>query len=170
MFHTAAFSGNDLERTVDDDNVEAILAGNGAYIMGRNMFGPTRGEWDEQWNGWWGDNPPYKAPVFVLTHHEREPEKMEGGTTYTFVTDGIESALAQARAVAGEKNVAIAGGASTVQQFLKAGLLDELTIHISPLILGEGERLMDNIGDMTLEQVGVTFSNRATHITYRVVH
>jgi dihydrofolate reductase len=169
MFETSTMTGEG-ERTVDDDAVDAILAGNGAYIMGRNMFGPGRGEWDLDWKGWWGATPPYRAPVFVLTGHPREPLEMEGGTTFTFVTDGIESALKQARAVAGGKNVAIAGGASTVQQFIRAGLLDELTLHIAPVILGQGERLLDNLGSPTFEQVKVTASSRATHVTYRIAY
>jgi dihydrofolate reductase len=158
------------ERPADADAVAAILAGNGAYIMGRNMFGPIRGEWDEEWTGWWGDNPPYHQPVFVLTNYAREPVTMEGGTTFTFVTDGIESALKQARAAAGDKNISVAGGAGTVQQFIRAGLLDELNVHIAPVILGQGERLLDDIGGTVLEQVKVTSSALATHITYRIVH
>jgi dihydrofolate reductase len=169
MFATATMSGEG-ERTVDDDAVDAIVAGNGAYIMGRNMFGPDRGEWDLDWKGWWGDNPPYHAPVFVLTNHPREPLEMQGGTTFTFVTDGVESALKQARAVAGDQNVSVAGGASTVQQFLRAGLLDELTLHVTPVILGKGERLLDNIGDTTFEQVDVVPSGQVIHVTYRIVH
>jgi dihydrofolate reductase len=168
MFATATMSGEG-ERSVDDDAVDAIVAGNGAYIMGRNMFGPGRGEWDLDWKGWWGDDPPYRAPVFVLTSHPREPLEMRGGTTFTFVTDGVESALEQARAVAGGKNVSIAGGAATIQQFLRAGLLDELTLHITPVVLGKGERLLENIGDVTFEQVEVIPSKQVVHTTYRVI-
>ena len=149
------------------DEIEGILAG--AYIMGRNMFGPGRGTWDETWTGWWGEDPPYHAPVFVLTHHQREPVAMQGGTTFTFVTDGIESALAQARAAAGDADVSIAGGAATVNQFLAAGLLDELRLHVAPLILGAGERLFDGVPDVALEQVAVAGNELVTHITYRVV-
>ena len=140
----------------------------GAFIMGRNMFGPIRGEWDEDWRGWWGDEPPYHRPVFVLTHHPRETVTMDGGTTFTFVTDGIESALAQARAVAGERNVAIAGGASTVNQFLSAGLLDELHVHVAPVILGGGERLFDGVPPRELELVSARGASLVTHTVYRV--
>ncbi len=156
----------------DAEVAETFLDGNGAYILGRKMFGGVgpAGDWDLDWTGWWGDDPPYHAPTFVLTHHEREPLPMQGGTTFHFVTDGIESALAQARAAAGDKNVAIGGGANTIQQFLAAGLLDELRLHIVPVILGGGERLLDNIGNPTLEIVKVVDSSAVTHIDYRVVH
>src|SRR5216110_3160194 len=130
--------------------IDAIVAA-GAFIMGRNMFGPDRGDWDESWTGWWGDEPPYHAPVFVLTHHPRKPLPMRGGTTFTFVTEGIASALPQARAAAGDKDIAIAGGASAVRQYLAAGLLDELYLHIVPVILGSGERLLQGVGDPALE-------------------
>jgi dihydrofolate reductase len=141
----------------------------GAFVMGRNMFSPGRGAWDLEWKGWWGPNPPYHAPVFVLTHHEREPVEMEGGTTFTFVTDGIESALAQARAAAGDRNVAIAGGASTVNQYLAAGHIDELRMHVVPLLLGAGERLFEGTGDIGLELLGTSGNERVTHLRYRVV-
>jgi dihydrofolate reductase len=167
MFRTATLSGEG-ERTVDDDEVDAIVAGNGAFIMGRNMFGPGRGEWDEEWRGWWGDNPPYHAPVFVLTSHPREPLTMAGGTTFTFVTDGVESALAQAEAVAGGKNIAVAGGARTIQQYIRAGLLDELNLHVAPVILGAGERLLENVGEPVLKQTKVVASANVTHLTYRI--
>jgi dihydrofolate reductase len=140
-----------------------------AYVMGRNMFGPGRGAWDEQWKGWWGDDPPYHAPVFVLTHHSREPLTMQGGTTFTFVTDGIESALAQAREAAGDGDAAIAGGAATVNQYLAAGLIDELRLHVAPVVLGVGERLFDGVGDLELERLGVSATDLVTHMTYRVV-
>jgi dihydrofolate reductase len=151
---------------------EHLLDGNGAYILGRKMFGGARpdGEWDPDWKGWWGEDPPYHVPTYVLSHHEREPMPMAGGTTFYFVTDGIESALNQARAAAGPKNVTIGGGASTVQQYLRAGLLDQLTLHVVPVILGSGERLLDNVGDPTLEIVDVVASTAVTHITYHVVH
>ena len=139
-----------------------------AYIMGRNMFGPGRGAWDEQWKGWWGEEPPYHGPVFVLTNHPREPLPMEGGTTFTFVTDGIESALAQARAAAGDGDVAIAGGAATVRQYLAAGLIDELRLHVVPELLGAGERLLDGVGSVSLEQIAVSGTDIVTHLTYRV--
>ena len=127
------------------------------------------GAWDESWKGWWGDEPPFHVPVFVLTHHEREPLEMEGGTTFTFVTDGIESALEKAEAAAGDQDVAIAGGASAVQQYLAAGRLDELYLHVVPIILGGGERLLDNIGNPKLEPVEVVASPGVTHIKYRVI-
>jgi dihydrofolate reductase len=139
------------------------------YIMGRNMFGPVRGEWDREWNGWWGDDPPYHTPVFVLTHHPRDPQPMEGGTIFYFVTDGIESALQQAREVAGEGNISIAGGASTVNQYLAAGLIDELHIHIVPLTLGAGTRLFEDVPPLNLEQIESRTSYGVTHIAYRVL-
>ena len=146
--------------------LEGILAA-GAFIMGRNMFaGP--GAWDEEWRGWWGEEPPYHAPVFVLTHHPREPREMQGGTTFNFVTDGIESALAQARTAAGSKDVAIAGGAQTARQYLSAGLIDELRLHISPMILGAGARLLDGVGNLTLEPTEVSCTGLVTHVRYRV--
>lgn len=139
----------------------------GAFIMGRNMFSPGRGEWDTSWTGWWGANPPYHAPVFVLTHHKREPVEMAGGTTFHFVTDGIESALESARAAAGEQSVAIAGGAATVNQYLAAGLLDELRVHISPVLVGAGERLFDGVSALNLRQVSSRGASLVTHVTYR---
>src|SRR5260221_13393270 len=141
--------------TADAEVIDEVVQGIGAYIMGRKMFGGGDGKWDETWTGWWGSDPPYHVPVFVLTHHPRAPLPMEGGTTFTFVTDGIESALEQARAAAGDNDVAIAGGASAVQQFLAAGLLDELYLHIVPTVMGAGERLLDGVGDLNLEQVKV---------------
>jgi dihydrofolate reductase len=148
--------------------VDAIL-GAGAYIMGRNMFGPDRGEWDLDWKGWWGPEPPYHAPVFVLAHRDREPVVMEGGTTFHFVTDGIESALAQAREAAGDKDVSIAGGASTVRQYLAAGLVDEMRLHVAPVVFGAGERLLDGLGDLKIEQIGVTSTNLVAHLRYHVL-
>jgi dihydrofolate reductase len=148
--------------------IEAITAA-GAYVMGRNMFGPGRGDWDLDWKGWWGDDPPYHAPVFVLTHHPREPLVMQGGTTFTFVTDGIESALAHARAASGAADVAIAGGAATVNQYLAAGSIEELRLHVAPVVLGVGERLFDGVGDIGLERVDVSGTDLVTHLTYRVL-
>jgi dihydrofolate reductase len=148
--------------------VDAILD-SGATIMGRNMFGPIRGEWDREWRGWWGPNPPYHNAVFVLTHYARPPIEMEGGTTFHFVTDGIEAALTRARAEAGERNISIAGGASTVNQFLAAGLLDELRLHVTPSILGAGERIFDGVPPQRLERVSVRAASLVTHITYRPV-
>ncbi|GAA4081886.1 dihydrofolate reductase family protein [Actinomadura miaoliensis] len=149
--------------------LDGIVAA-GAFVMGRNMFSPGRGEWDLDWTGWWGEEPPYHAPVFVLTHHPREPLTMKGGTTFVFVTDGIEAALAAAREAAGDRDVAIAGGAQTVNQYLAAGLIDELRLHVAPVILGRGERLFDGVGDTNLEPVGTpTGTALVTHLTYRVV-
>lgn len=144
-----------------------ILAA-GAYIMGRNMFaGP--GAWDEDWRGWWGEEPPYHAPVFVLTHSPRRPLVMQGGTTFNFVTDGIESALAQAREAAGSKDVAIAGGAQTARQYLLAGLIDELRLHIAPVVLGAGERLLDGVTNLKLVPTEVGGTGLVTHVRYQVV-
>jgi dihydrofolate reductase len=152
----------------DDEAAAGFARGVGTYIMGRNMFGPPEGgEWDESWRGWWGEDPPYHVPVFVLTHHPREPLPMEGGTTFYFVTDGIESALEQARAAADDGDVKVIGGANAIQQYLKAGLLEELQLHIAPVVLGSGERLLENVGDPKLEQVEVT-AGVATHVKYRV--
>jgi dihydrofolate reductase len=145
---------------------EDILAGAGATVMGRNMFGGGPGPWDESWRGWWGESPPYHHPVFVLTHHAREPLSMEGGTTFHFVTDGIESALEQARAAAGDRNVSLGGGASVAQQYLAAGLLDEVVVSIVPIVLGGGARLFDNLGDVKLEQVESVAAPGVTHIRY----
>jgi dihydrofolate reductase len=156
------------EPGVDADVVEKVLANVGAHIMGRNMFGGGSGPWDESWRGWWGEDPPFHTPVFVLTSHPREPLRMQGGTTFTFVTDGIAAALAQAREAAGERDVAIAGGASTVRQYLAAGLLDELFLHIVPVLLGAGERLLQDVGDPVLEPVEVIASPAVTHVRYRV--
>jgi dihydrofolate reductase len=156
------------EPGADADVIDDVVQDVGAYIMGRKMFGGGDGPWDETWTGWWGEDPPYHVPVFVLTHHAREPLSMQGGTTFTFVTDGIESALEQARAAAGDKDVAIAGGASAVQQYLAAGMLDELYLHIVPVVLGAGERLLEHIGDPTLQPVQVVPSPAVTHIKYRV--
>lgn len=141
----------------------------GAFIMGRNMFGPDRGAWDLAWKGWWGDDPPYHAPVFVLAHREREDIPMEGGTTFRFITQGIHVALEQARRAAGERNVAVAGGVNTINQFLSAGLIDELRVHITPTIFGQGERLFDAVPPMAFEQVSGRASSLVTHIVYRPV-
>ena len=145
----------------------------GAGVMGRNMFGPPGGgPWgDEQWTGWRGDNPPFHYPVFVLTHHPRQPLDMEGGTTFHFVTDGIERALEQAREAAGGKDVLLSGGAEVVNEYLAAGLLDELELSVAPVLLGDGARLFDDLGDakVQLEQVRVVEAPGVAHLTYRVV-
>jgi dihydrofolate reductase len=152
----------------DSDVAREVAQGIGAYIMGRKMFGGGPGEWDQEWKGWWGDNPPYHTPVFVLTHHPREALVMNGGTTFNFVTEGIESAMDQAQAAAGDQKVSIAGGASAVQQFLAAGRLDELYLHVVPVVLGAGERLLEGVGDPELEPVKVIASPAVTHIKYRI--
>jgi dihydrofolate reductase len=152
----------------DSEVADEVFEDVGAYIMGRNMFGGGSGEWGQEWRGWWGDDPPYHTPVFVLTHHPREPLTMKGGTTFNFVTDGIESAMEQAEAAAGDHKVSIAGGASTVRQFLAAGRLDELYLHIVPVVLGAGERLFEGVGDPMLEPVKVVDSPAVTHIKYRI--
>ncbi len=161
------------ERNADSDLIDEHLARIGATIMGRRMFSGGSGPWesDPRAAGWWGDEPPFRHPVFVLTHHPREPLEMEGGTTFTFVTDGIESALEQARAAAGEKDVHVAGGAQAAQQYLAAGLLDELQLHVAPVLLGAGERLFDALGaDLPkLECTRVVGSPAAAHLRYRVV-
>jgi dihydrofolate reductase len=152
--------------------VEESLANVGAVLMGRNMFGGGRGPWgDDPWRGWWGDDPPFHVPVFVLTHHERDPLPLEGGTTFTFVTDGIESALEQARGAAGVEDVVIGGGADVIRQYLAAGLVDELSISLTPVLLGGGERLLEGLGDaaIELEQVDAIVAPGVTHLRYRVV-
>jgi len=141
----------------------------GAFIMGSNMFGPQEKRESHDWKGWWGENPPFHAPVFVLTSHQRDPLPMEGGTTFVFIPDGIEVALSQAKAVAGERNVAIAGGAQTINHSLSAGLLDELWLHIVPVIIGSGARLFVGVPDLTLEPVALSGTPLVTHIRYRVI-
>jgi dihydrofolate reductase len=152
--------------------IEESLENIGATVMGRNMFGGN-GPWgDDPWNGWWGDNPPFHTSVFIVTHHARNPVTMEGNTTFTFVTDGIESALEQARSAAGGKDVALGGGANVAQQYLKAGLIDEMQIHLVPVLLGDGARLLDNLGnaDVRLECTRVLEAPGVVHLTYRVLH
>jgi dihydrofolate reductase len=151
--------------------VEELQSNVGATVMGRHMFGGGPGPWSEDppWNGWWGDNPPYHTPVFVLTHHSRKPLEMEGGTTFIFVTDGIDAALEQARKAAGDQDVLIGGGAHIVQQYLAAGVVDEFDLHIVPILLADGERLLENVGNLKLEQVRAIEAPGVTHIKYRVV-
>ena len=165
------------ETGTDDEILDEAFRAVGATVMGRHMFGGGEGPWgsdpsfDDPWEGWWGDDPPFHGPVFVLTHHPRETVTKEGGTTFTFVTDGIEAALEQAQAAAGEKDVLVAGGGDAIQQYLKAGLLDELQIHVVPQLLGGGARLFDNLGaDLPeLEVTRVVESPAVTHLRYRVV-
>lgn len=150
--------------------MEGMFENVGATVMGRNMFGGGPGPWgDSPWNGWWGDNPPFHHPVFVLTHHAREPLELQGGTTFHFVTDGIESALEQARRAAGGKDVHLGGGADVAQQYLAAGLIDEVEISVVPLFLGGGARLFDNLGaaNVELEQVRVVEAPGVVHLKYR---
>jgi dihydrofolate reductase len=156
--------GNEADVALRDE----LLTPKGAYVMGRNMFGPVRGEWKGDWRGWWGDEPPYHAPVFVLTHFAREPIEMEGGTTFHFVTTGIEDALEQARAAAGGGDVDIAGGASTVRQALAAGAIDELLLDIVPVLLGRGESIFDGLTDPGFDPIEVRHSPNATHVRYYV--
>jgi dihydrofolate reductase len=152
---------------VDQVYAHRAMAGFGAFILGRNMFGPIRGPWaDESWKGWWGANPPYHAPTFVLTHHPRDPIEMEGGTTFIFVTEGIEAALEQARTAAGDLDIKIGGGVDTVRQYLRAGLIDELHFALSPVVLGQGEAMFTGI-DLPALGFRVTereATERATHI------
>jgi dihydrofolate reductase len=160
------------EEGPDDELVRESVRRNGAVIMGRRMFSGGSGPWedDPKADAWWGDEPPFHVPVFVLTHHAREAVPKEGGTTYFFVTDGIESALDQAREAAGDKDVLLAGGGEAAQQYLKAGLLDEIQLHVAPVILGGGVRLFEGLGpdDAELELVEVVESPKVTHIRYRV--
>jgi len=149
--------------------VEESLQNIGATIMGRNMFGGHPGPWDakQPWNGWWGDTPPFHHPVFVLTHHAREPLVMKGGTTFNFVTHGIAGALAQARKAAGGKDIALAGGAKACQQYLVAGLVDEMQISLAPVLLGRGERLFDRVDDLHgLELVRTIAAPKVVHLKF----
>ncbi|MBN9334524.1 dihydrofolate reductase family protein [Devosia sp.] len=147
----------------------AAITDYGAYVMGRNMYAaPGSGPWEDAWTGWWGENPPYHAPVFVLTHYHRPPLQMEGGTVFHFVTEGYDVALKRARDVAGARNVAIAGGVSTLRHYLNAGAVDTLHLKIVPMIAGEGERLWDGM-TATLEPTGARATRYVTHMDYRVV-
>jgi dihydrofolate reductase len=147
--------------------IDAITAA-GAFVMGRHMFTPGRGAWDLGWRGWWGEDPPYHAPVFVLTHHERDPIEMQGGTTFHFVTGGPQEALERAREAAGDRDVSVAGGATTVNQFLAADLVDELRLHLAPVVLDvEGVRLFDGIGPHRLRTVSARATPEVTHLVLR---
>jgi dihydrofolate reductase len=158
------------EETADSAVVEESLARTGAVVMGRRMFSGGSGPWESDPNadGWWGDTPPFRVPVFVLTSHSREPLVKEGGTTFTFVTDGVRAALEQARAAAEDKDVSIAGGANAIQQVLEAGLIDELQIHIAPLLLGDGVRLFDGVSPVGLRRTRVIDSPAVTHLTFEI--
>ena len=147
-----------------------LMRPRGAYVMGRNMFGPVRGEWNETWEGWWGPEPPYHAPVFVLTHYAHAPITMKGGTTFHFVNSGLESALSQAREAAGDRDVRIAGGGATILEYVNAGLIDEFSIALSPVLFGSGIRLFDGVdaGRVALEPVRAEPTQRVTHLTYAV--
>jgi dihydrofolate reductase len=172
MFETAAWArregGPVPPETESSRVVDTMHDGVGAFIMGRHMFSPGRGEWDVEWRGWWGEDPPYHHPVFVLTHHPRDPLEMDGGTTFFFVSDGIESAMRKAREAAGDQHVLVAGGAETVRQSIRAGLLDELNLHLVPIVLGAGERLLENVGDPVMTPETVIASPGVTHIRYRI--
>ena len=175
FFHTRTWQrmhGNEEGETGTDDQIAATgFDGIGAWILGRNMFGPVRGPWpDDSWKGWWGDEPPYHVPAFVLTHHARAPLAMKGGTVFHFVTDGIDSALRQAKAAAGDRDVRLGGGVSTIRQYLRAGLIDELRLVISPVLMGTGEQLLNGIDLRALgyECVDhVAGSRAAAHVTLR---
>jgi dihydrofolate reductase len=159
------------ERDADDELLAQSIDATGAVVMGRRMFSGGDGPWEDDPNagGWWGDEPPFRVPVFVLTHHSRATVVKQGGTSFTFVTDGAESALDQARAAAGGKDVSLGGGASVIQQFLKAGLVDELRIHVAPVLLGRGVRLFEPLGvePLRLETTRVASSPHAVHVTFR---
>jgi dihydrofolate reductase len=174
LIPTATFQkmfGNEGGTTgVDNDFAARGIDNLGAWILGRNMFGPVRGPWpDDKWKGWWGDNPPYHCQVFVLTHHARESIAMEGGTTFHFVTDGIRSALDRARQAAAGRDIRLGGGVATIQQYLRAGLLDELHIAITPVLLGSGERLFAGVDTRALgyKCVEHVASELATHVVLR---
>lgn len=174
MFPTKTFQSmlgkQDGETGTDDDFAKASMAGVGAWIMGRNMFAHSRGPWtDDGWKGWWGDEPVYHCPVFVLTHHARPPLEMKGGTTFHFITDGIQAALERAKAAAGSKDVRVGGGAATVRQYLAAGLVAEIHLVVSPVLLGRGERLFDGI-DLPSQGFKVAetkATGKATHYVLR---
>jgi dihydrofolate reductase len=174
FFHTRVWGKiqgrDDGETGVDNDLVEQGFAGIGAWIIGRNMFGPVRGPWpDESWKGWWGDEPPYHTPVFILTNHRRAPIRMAGGTEFRFVTTGIHAALEQAKAAAGGNDVRLGGGVSAIRQFLRAGLVDEMHLAVRPVLLGTGEHLWNGLDVHALgyECARVAAGERATHVFLR---
>ncbi len=176
VFKTKSFQtmlGNGGGETgIDNDFAEKAMENNGAWILGRNMFSPTRGPWtDDSWKGWWGDNPPYHVPVFILTHHARAPIQMEGGTTFYFVTDGIESALRKAQEAANGKDVRIGGGTSTIRQYLQKGLIDEMHLAYSPVYLGSGENLFQGINftQFGFNKIEHLTTPSAMHVTIRKV-
>ena len=156
------------EKQKHEKEIAAILDA-GAFILGSNMFGPKDRRDTPEWKGWWGDNPPYHAPVFVLSHTKREPIKMEGGTTFFFVADGIEAALSQAKEAAGERNVRVMGGANTVNQYLKAGLIDEFWLSIVPVTIGAGTRLFEGVPHLNFEPIEISGTSVVTHIRYKVL-
>ena len=174
FFPTKAFieqhGGEGGETGIDDDFAAKSMTGNGAWILGRNMFGPVRGPWpDDEWKGWWGDEPPYHVPTFVLTHYPREPIEMKGGTTFYFITDGIHSALEQAKQAAGDKDIRIGGGPATVRQYLNERLIDELHLALRPIFMGKGEKLFEGLG---LRELGYKVEKtlpgeRAIHLIIR---
>lgn len=157
------------EKQKHKKEIEGILDA-GAFIMGSNMFGPKDRRKKAEWKGWWGDNPPYHAPVFVLSHRARKSIEMEGGTTFIFVTDGIEAALSKAKEAAGEKDVRIMGGANTVNQYLAARLIDEMWLHIAPVTIGAGTRLFENIPPLNMEAISISGTEVVTHIKYRIIN
>ena len=168
MFQKMLLGKNGGTEGVDNDFAEKSMENIGAWIMGRNMFGPIRGVWpdDDEWKGWWGEEPPYHVPVFVLTHHARKPIKMKGGTTFYFVTEGIESALEKAKQVAKGKDIRVGGGVSTIRQFLQAGYIDEMHFVISPVFLGSGEHLFSGIDmpKLGFNHIQRVEGEKATHI------
>src|SRR3954464_12615761 len=160
-----------LDEPIDEADArarDALMRPRGAYVMGRNMFGPIRGPWDGNWGGWGGDEPPYHAPVFVLTHHPHDPIEMQGGTTFHFITEGFDVAFERAQAADRAPGVDIAGGASAVRQAFASGVIEELMLDVAPVLLGAGERLFDGVQDPGLQPVEVLHSPRATHIRYRI--
>ena len=164
------YGEGDGETGIDNDFAAKSMTGKGAWILGRNMFGPVRGPWpDDSWKGWWGDEPSYHVPTFVLTHYPREPIEMKGGTTFYFITDGIESALEKAKAAAGDKDIRIGGGAATVRQYLQARLIDRLHLAVRPVLLGKGEPLFEglNMRDLGYKVEETVPGERATHVIIR---